>query len=161
MHTTRTLVLMALMLVARTGWAASCELSIEADDRMQFNSQRLEIDTGCADVQLTLHHVGKQPASVMGHNWVLARTADVGALASAGIRAGRANNYQPPNDPRIIAATPVVGGGESATVHFAGSALKLGESYTFFCSSPGHHALMRGAIVASTNAGRLSSTSVR
>jgi azurin len=38
-----------------------------------------------------------------------------------------------------------VGGGQSDTIKFATSALKQGEAYSFFCSFPGHSAIMKGA----------------
>jgi azurin len=45
----------------------------------------------------------------------------------------------------VIANTKVIGGGQTTSVKFATSALKAGESYTFFCSFPGHSAIMKGA----------------
>jgi len=41
----------------------------------------------------------------------------------------------------------VVGGGAKTTAKFAGSKLKAGGDYTFFCSFPGHSALMKGTLV--------------
>src|ERR1700681_2960705 len=92
--------------------AGECQLSIEANDYMQFNQRQLQVAAGCESVEVTLKHTGTQPKKIMGHNWVLAKTSDVAALVNAGMRAGLANNYQAVNDPRIIASTPVVGGGE-------------------------------------------------
>jgi azurin len=152
---------LAVALYAAPGLAATCPLSIDADDLMQFNRPRLEFGPDCDQIELTLRHVGKQPASVMGHNWVLVRSADLGAVANAGLRAGRAQNYQPPGDPRVIAATPLIGGGESVTVRFATAALKRGESYAFFCSTPGHNVTMRGAFVVSATGGQLAAQSPR
>jgi azurin len=152
---------LALALYAAPGLAATCPLSIEADDLIQFNRPRLEFGPDCDEIELTLRHVGKQPATVMAHNWVLVRSADLGAVANAGLRAGRAQNYQPPGDPRVIAATPLIGGGESVTVRFATAALKRGESYAFFCSTPGHNVTMRGAFVVGATAGQLASQTPR
>ena len=61
--------------------------------------------------------------------------------------AGAAKGYLPEHDPRIIAATPIVGGGESATVKFATSRLQAGARYVFFCTSPGHATVMRGRLL--------------
>jgi azurin len=44
----------------------------------------------------------------------------------------------------VIAHTKVIGGGESASVTFATSALKKGQSYKYLCTFPGHNALMSG-----------------
>jgi azurin len=50
------------------------------------------------------------------------------------------------HDKRIIAATKVVGGGESTTVKFSTAALLQGARYVFFRTSPGHSSVMRGKI---------------
>ncbi|MOA50824.1 Azurin precursor [compost metagenome] len=46
----------------------------------------------------------------------------------------------------MIAHTKVVGGGESDSVTFEVAKLKAGEQYMFFCSFPGHAALMKGTL---------------
>lgn len=124
--------------------AGNCQLAIEANDMIQFNARTLQVDADCSEVQLTLHHVGKMEAHVLGHDWVLARSADVSALANAGIAAGFANGYLPPGDKRILAATRIVGGGEATTITFSTANLVPGGEYSFFCSYPGHTSMMRG-----------------
>jgi len=138
---------LALLAIAGGAQAANCHLNIEANDLMQFNARALQIDPECGEVQLTLKHVGKQPAHVLGHDWVLARSADVSALASAGLAAGYDKGYLPADDPRIIAATHVIGGGESATITFSTERLQPGVDYAYFCSYPGHTAMMRGRLL--------------
>jgi azurin len=98
----------------------------------------------CAEVELTLKYSGHLPAKVMGHDWVLAKDSDMSGIVNAGLAAGISHGFLPENDTRIIAATKVVGGGESATVKFSTAALAQGERYAFFCTSPGHSAIMRG-----------------
>jgi azurin len=95
-------------------------------------------------VELTLHHVGKMPAAAMGHNWVLAKTADAQAVANDGLSAGVANDHIKKGDTRVIAHTKIIGGGQTTSVTFPTSALKKGEAYTYFCTFPGHIALMKG-----------------
>jgi azurin len=137
-------------LVAR---ADGCTLALEATDMMQFSTQRLSVPAGCPEVELTLRHTGAAGAGSMLHNWVLVRRADLAPVAAAGLRAGREHDYQPPADPRVLAATPIISGGQSSTIRFATGALRSGESYAFFCSTPGHNVIMRGEL-------RLESTSV-
>ncbi len=137
----------ALTFAAMTAQAEDCHLSVEANDLMQFNQKTLEVPPSCTDVELTLSHVGKQPAQVMGHNWVLARAADLTGVAIAGQNAGRGHNYQAPGDKRILAATQIIGGGESTKVRFEAAALRSGETYAFFCTTPGHSAIMRGNLI--------------
>lgn len=121
-----------------------CKLEIAGNDLMQFDQKELKVAGDCTEVELTLKHTGRLPAQSMGHNWVLVNTADVNAVSSAGMAAGLKANYIPPNDKRVLAATKVVGGGESTTIKFGTSALKKGEAYTYLCSFPGHSALMKG-----------------
>jgi azurin len=75
---------------------------------------------------------------------VLARDSDVSALVNAGLAAGAVRGYLPQSDPRIIAATRIVGGGESTTVKFSTAGLVQGTRYAFFCTTPGHSAMMHG-----------------
>jgi azurin len=124
-----------------------CKLAISGSDAMQYDKKELKVPATCKTVELTLTHSGKLAANIMGHNWVLAKTADLTALASAGIKAGIKNNHVPPGDKRVLASTKVVGGGQSVTVSFSTAALKAGEAYSYFCSFPGHSGLMKGKFV--------------
>ena len=44
-----------------------------------------------------------------------------------------------------LAATTVIGGGQETSVSFSIDSLVVGDGYTFFCSFPGHYAIMKGA----------------
>lgn len=123
-----------------------CKLEISANDAMQFDKKELDVAGDCTQVQLTLKHTGKLPASAMGHNWVLVKTADVSAVANAGMSAGLANNYLQPGDARVIAATKIIGGGETTTVTFPTAKLTKGGDYTFMCTFPGHYVIMKGKL---------------
>jgi azurin len=135
---------LALAACSGAAHAANCQLTIEANDMMQYNSRALQVDPTCSAVELTLKHVGKQEAHVLGHDWVLARSSDVSALANAGMAAGFEHGYLPSGDHRIIAATKIVGGGQVATISFSTAGLEPGGDYSFFCSYPGHTSLMKG-----------------
>jgi azurin len=147
MRTVLTLFTMMIAYMASGARAGECQLSIEANDQMQFSQRQLSVGAGCESVEVTLKHAGVQPKKIMGHNWVLAKTSDVAVLVNAGMGAGLASNYQVANDPRIIASTPVVGGGESTTITFTTAKLRPGGDYTFFCTYPGHFVSMKGAFV--------------
>lgn len=121
-----------------------CKLSIAASDLMEYSTKVLTAGPGCSEIEVTLTNTGKQPRSLMGHDWVLVKTKDLQAVANAGAAAGLPNNYQMPGDPRIIAATKVIGGGKSTSVTFPASKLKRGGSYMYLCTFPGHDVLMRG-----------------
>src|SRR5690349_5089956 len=103
-----------LLLAGTLAHAETCMLTIEGNDRMQYNLRELSVPARCTEVELTLKHSGQMQAKVMGHDWVLAKTSDVSGIVNAGLAAGVANGYLPEGDKRIIAATRVIGGGESA-----------------------------------------------
>ena len=148
------IVALVLLLAAAVAHADPCKLQIESNDQMQFDARELAVPPECSQVELTLHNAGKLPIKVMGHDWVLARDSDMAAIVNAGLAAGFEHGFVPANDRRVIAATHLVGGGESATVQFSTAALAPGERYTFFCSAPGHSATMRGRFLFG-EAGRL------
>lgn len=126
--------------------ADDCSLSIDSNDAMQFNTKTIEVKQSCETFTLHLNHTGKLPKNVMGHNWVLTKASDMRAVASEGMAAGLDNNYVKPGDARVIAATPIIGGGEKTSVSIALDKLSADESYMFFCSYPGHFAIMQGVL---------------
>ena len=137
----------AFLLLSRVASADVCKLTITATDQMRFEQQTLQVDGQCTEVEVTLHNSGKLPANIMGHDWVLTKTADMTAVANAGMGAGLANSFQRPGDKRIIAATKIIGGGENAMVQFSTAQLEPGVSYSYFCSAPGHFSVMKGRFV--------------
>jgi azurin len=139
----------AFLLVSQAATAEVCRLTINATDQMRFEQQTLQVDGQCTEVEVTLHNVGKLPANIMGHDWVLTKTSDVASVASAGMDAGLTNNYQQPGDKRIVAATAMIGGGQSSTVRFSTAQLEPGTSYSYFCSAPGHFSIMKGRLMYS------------
>jgi len=133
------------LFAAAPSFAQECSLTIEGNDQIQFDKKELRVSSSCTEVTVTLRHVGKLAANVMGHNWVLTKTEDYMAVAQAG--QGAPPNYVPANDARVIAATDVIGGGQETSVTFDLSKLEAGGDYTFFCSFPGHYALMNGKFI--------------
>lgn len=130
---------------------ADCSATIESTDAMQFNTRTLVVPARCERFAVTLRHTGRLPATTMGHNFVLGRDADIAGIAADGMRAGPASSYVRPDDPRVIASSSVIGGGQSTTVTISVARLEPGERYTFICSFPGHAAIMRGALRVATS----------
>ena len=128
-------------------WSAegSCQQVIEGNDMLQFNLKEMVVSANCKEVTVTLKHTGAMPANVMGHNWVLTNNSDFMPVAQAGGAAGIENNYVPVGDQRVLAATTIIGGGQETSVTFSIDSLVVGDDYTFFCSFPGHYAIMKGA----------------
>lgn len=135
-----------LALLAMPLWAAECSVDIEASDRIAFNTQLIEVDRSCREFTVHLHHSGRLEYTRMGHNWVLARASEQQAVANAGLLGGLGHSFVRPGDMRVLAATRLLGGGESDSVTFPVSLLEDGEDYMFFCSFPGHAPLMRGIL---------------
>jgi azurin len=134
----------ALLVSTPAAAADACKLEITGNDQMQYDKKELAVPATCKQVTLTIHHGGQLPAAAMGHNWVLVSTADLTAVANAGMGAGLASNYVAADDKRVLAHTKVVGGGQSDTITFSTASLKAGGDYSYLCTFPGHNALMRG-----------------
>jgi azurin len=142
-----TLLLLCLAVMAPSAFAKTCAVTISGDDAMKFDKTEIKIEASCTQVAVTLKHTGKLAANVMGHDWVLAKTADMAGIDADGMKAGMAAGFIKADDPRVIAHTKVIGGGQSDTVTFATSKLTKGGDYSFFCSFPGHSTLMKGKFV--------------
>jgi len=148
MKTLRAIACLSLVLAAPGAFAADkvCKLEIASTDQMSYDKKELVVAADCTSVELTLHHTGKLAVAQMGHNWVLTKTADAQPVANDGLSAGVANDHVKKGDTRVIAHTKLIGGGQSTSVTFPTSALTKGGAYTFFCSFPGHIALMKGTL---------------
>ncbi|MDX1550326.1 MAG: azurin [Lysobacter spongiicola] len=124
----------------------NCSTTIEGNDAMQFNVGSITVPSSCSEFTITLEHTGQLPVAAMGHNVVISQAADREAIASAGMSAGVEGDYVDPDDERVIAHTELIGGGETTSVTFDVSEIQGDGPYEFFCSFPGHWAIMRGSI---------------
>lgn len=141
------LVLAGGMSAAMAQDAGKCAVTISGDDAMKFDVKEFSINqTECPEFTVTLKHAGKLPVAAMGHNVVIAKKADMEAVAKDAIAAGAAKGYLKEGDERVIAHTKMLGGGEEDSVTFKTDVLEAGTEYEFFCSFPGHYAVMKGAI---------------
>ena len=143
----RYLAIFGLVLLGAVGTAQAqnCTISLEGNDRMQFNEKAVSVSASCPSITVELKHTGSLPVAAMGHNVVISETGNVADVAQAGIKAG-APGYLPEGDTRVIAATDMIGGGQTTSVTFPGNKLTAGGDYTFFCSFPGHSGIMRGKV---------------
>jgi azurin len=140
-------VMLAGLALAPAAQARVCAVNLDSTDQMSFSTREIKVAADCSQVTLTLRHTGKLAATAMGHNWVLTKTADYPPVAMAGMRMTLADSYLPKKDPRVLAHTAVIGGGQRTSVTFSTAALRKGGDYTFFCSFPGHFAMMKGKLV--------------
>lgn len=142
----RKLLFAATFLLASSTAFADCSVTIDGNDAMQFDVKAIEIPSACKDFTVNMTHSGKLAKNVMGHNWVLTKTADMQAVANDGVAAGIDKDYVKADDARVIAHTTVIGAGETTSVTFPVSKLAADGKYSFFCSFPGHWALMKGTV---------------
>ena len=134
--------------VAATGskpaTVVDCATTIEGNDAMQYNADSITIPATCTQFTINLKHAGAMAVNVMGHNVVVAKEADMAGIAADGMAV--APEHVKPDDARIIAHTKMLGGGETASVTFDVAKVKDGGPFKFFCSFPGHMALMQGSL---------------
>ncbi len=123
-----------------------CATQIEGTDAMQYNVGSITVPASCTDFTITLVHTGKMPVAAMGHDVVISKAADMDAVVAAGISAGLDNGYIKSDDANVIAHTKMIGGGETTSVTFPISKIQGEGPYEFFCTFPGHAAVMRGPI---------------
>lgn len=123
-----------------------CATQIEGNDAMQYNVSSIVVPASCKDFKITLKHTGKMPVTAMGHDVVITKQSDMKAVDADGMAAGAAAGYVKADDARVIAHTSLVGGGETTSVSFPVSKIQGSGPYEFFCSFPGHSAVMKGTI---------------
>lgn len=137
----------ALLALAPSAFAADkCAVSLEGSDAMKYNLANIDVSKSCKKFTINFKHAGKLAKNVMGHNVVIAKTADMAAIDTDGIKAGLPADYVKAGDTRIVAHSKMLGGGESATFSFSPAKLAAGGPYSFFCSFPGHASMMKGTI---------------
>ena len=125
--------------------AGNCAATVESNDNMQFNTKDIQISKACKEFTITLKHTGTQPKSGMGHNIVISKAEDMDGVLKDGAAAGADADYVKAGDARVVGHTKLIGGGEEASVTVDPAKLADG-SYKFYCSFPGHGALMNGTV---------------
>lgn len=129
---------------ANVAFAGACDVNVEAIAVMAFNVKEIAVPKTCKEITLNLKNTGTMAKAVMGHNVVISKTSDMEAVIKDGISAGLASNYVKPKDSRVVGYTTVIGGGESTTAKIKLSNIKATDSYSFYCSFPGHGSIMKG-----------------
>src|SRR3546814_12544646 len=107
------------------------------------SSDLIDISKSCKTFTINLKHTGKLAKNIMGHNVVIAKTADMKAIAADGMQAGLASDYIKPGDARVVAHSKVIGGGERTS--FTVPVDKLGTGHSFFSRLPCPPALANAA----------------
>tara|TARA_B100001109_G_scaffold255665_2_gene259883 strand:- start:11309 stop:11827 length:519 start_codon:yes stop_codon:yes gene_type:complete len=112
----------------------------ETMSEIAFEPKTLSIPANSI-VKLTLEN--KSGTAGMFHNFVLVPMGAGQEIATAGISAGKENDFVP-NDKRVLAHTKMTNIGETTQIEF--EAPSKG-SYHYICSFPGHYPGMVGKLV--------------
>jgi azurin len=135
-----------LFLVAAASVARADDktVQIQATDLMKYDVTAIDAAAG-QKITVTLTNVGKIPKVAMAHNFVLLKAGtDVTAFVTAAMTQ-QANGYMPPDmADKVIAATRLLGPGETDSVTFTAPAAG---TYDYVCTFPGHALTgMRGTL---------------
>lgn len=126
---------------------ADVEIIVTCNDSMQFDKKAIEIPVG-KTVKLILKNVGKAPKMAMGHNLViLKKGANLQEWAMKAMPA-KETEFIPTDETsqkNLLAHTKLLGPDEEDSITFT---LTEAGDYEYFCSFPGHFALMKGKITA-------------
>jgi azurin len=126
--------------------AAACDLNVEVNEQMAYSVKNIDVPKTCKTFAINLNIKGTMAKAVMGHNIVITKEADKDAVVADGGKAGLASNYLKAKDARVVAGSSVIGGGEKTSVKFNVKKLNSKDKYVFFCSFPGHSAIMKGVV---------------
>ena len=126
--------------------AAACDLNVEVTEAMAYTVKNIGVPKSCKAFTINLKAQGTMAKTVMGHNIVITKEADKEGVIEDGGKAGAASNYLKAKDARVVAGSSVIGGGESTSVKFKVKKLNAKDKYVFFCSFPGHGAIMKGVV---------------
>ena len=116
--------------------AAGRAIAITAGDDMKYSVTAIQAKPG-EELTVTLKATGSMPRVAMAHNFVLLKPGvDATAFVNAGASASTTDFIAPANKAQVLAATKLVGNGETVEVTFKAPA-KPG-TYTYLCTFPGH-----------------------
>lgn len=141
---------LALALALATALAAAAAeprtVAIDSDDTMQYSVTRIETRPG-ERITVALTVRSAIPRSEMAHNWVLlAPGTDVAKFIMAAVVARDTGYIPAAQQERVVALTPLAGGGETVRVTF--EAPREPGEYAYVCTFPGHYwGGMKGVLV--------------
>jgi len=123
---------------------ANQKITVTGNDLMQFDTKEFTVSAG-EEVTLEFKNVGKMPKIAMGHNLVLLKAGVSGIQFGQkvlGMGASATNPLPEASKEDVIAATKLLGPGETDTITF--TAPSEPGVYQYVCTFPGHFAMMRG-----------------
>tara|TARA_E500000331_G_C17256743_1_gene713422 strand:+ start:2308 stop:2751 length:444 start_codon:yes stop_codon:yes gene_type:complete len=123
-----------------------CSADISAADNMMFDKKEITVDSTCSSFTVNFNHKGKMPIQAGGHNVVIIESKNFNSIVSKiDMKLGADAGFLP-DMPEVIAKTAIIGGGSVTKVSFDPSSMSKDSKYSFFCSFPGHYAIMKGNV---------------
>ena len=125
---------------------AACSIDVSSSDNLKFDKNKLIIDSTCSKFAINFKHEGQMAAKTAGHNIVIVRSKDFDTVVSKiDMKLGTESGFLP-DMKEVIAKTAIIGGGSQTSIIMNASQLSKDETYTFFCSFPGHYGAMKGTV---------------
>ena len=125
---------------------AACSIDVSSSDNLKFDKNKLIIDSTCSKFVINFKHDGQMAAKTAGHNIVIVRSKDFDTVVSKiDMKLGTESGFLPDMN-EVIAKTAIIGGGSQTSIIMNASQLSKDETYTFFCSFPGHYGAMKGTV---------------
>ena len=120
-------------------------VQIRANDQMRYDVLSIDATAG-QKVTVTLTNAGMMPKVAMAHNFVLLKAGTDFVTFALAAMTHQETGYMPPEmADKVIAATRLVGPGESETVSFTAP---TAGTYDYICTFPGHaQAGMHGKLI--------------
>lgn len=125
-----------------------CRIEVQVDDTLRFTPSSIEVPSQCNGFEVLLRHTGRLPKAAAPRNWVLTASGDADAVAREAELAGAANSWIKPDDKRVLAASSVIGRGETVRIMIDADLLRPGETYTYLSTIPGFSPVLRGTLTA-------------
>ena len=123
---------------------ADQKITISGNDLMQFDIKAFTVTAG-EKVKLEFKNTGTLPKIAMGHNLVVLKAGISGIQFGQkvmGLGASATNPLPEASKEDVLAATKLLGPGESDTITF--TAPSEPGVHQYVCTFPGHFAMMRG-----------------
>lgn len=124
----------------------ACKTKITSSTKMLYSTKKLVIPSSCTNFTIEFAYIGKLKKNIMGHNLVIAKSKEMDAVLKKALIRGLKYDYLPGPESSIVASTKLLSGGEKETIILKMDKFNFKESYSFFCTFPGHSALMKGEI---------------
>lgn len=138
--------LILLLTLLSVSVQAQREIKIEGHDNLRFTVETIKASPG-EKLKITLKTVSKLDKSQMAHNWVLLEKGTDGMnFVTKGLQHADNDYMDPSLENKVLAATKMLGGGETDSIVFTVPGEK--GKYEYVCTFKAHYqAGMKGYLI--------------